>query len=88
MKVVSGLVAAFMSTARAGNYVVSVENALALCQIGEQHDRRLAFVTSHDDVPGALLRLNHWELGCRGRGLGAGRRTRVTVSVFSQKTIP
>ena len=83
MKVVSGLVAAFMSTARAGNYVVSVENALALCQIGEQHDRRLAFVTSHDDIPCALLRLNHWGTSLSGTmGLGAGWRTRVTVSVL------
>ena len=60
MKVVSGLVTAFMSTAWTGDYVVGVENAFAFCQIGEQDDRRLAFVTSHDDIPGVLLRLKHW----------------------------
>ena len=82
MKVVSGLVTAFMTTARAGNYIVGVENTLAFGQIGEQDDRRLAFVTSHDDIALTFFSLDQGEHPVSGNsGLGAGRRTRVTVSV-------
>jgi hypothetical protein len=89
MKVVSGLVAAFMTTARAGNYVVSVENALAFCQIEEQDDRRLAFVTSHDNIPCALLRLNHWGIWLSGTmDLVQAGEPGSPSQFFSQKQYP
>ena len=51
MVVVSRRVSAFMTAARTGNYVVRVENAFTVREIGEEEDRRLALLASNNDVP-------------------------------------
>ena len=65
-----------MTTAWAGHYVVGVEDTFALGQIGEEEDRRAAFVASNDDIPLAIFRLDHGEHPLSGNSaLGAGWRS-------------
>ena len=50
-----------MATARTRDDVIGFKAAFAFSQIGEEENRRFAFVASDNDVPGPLLGLQHGE---------------------------
>jgi len=81
-------ITALVTAARASNYVVGVEATFSLVQIGEEEDRRLAFVASDDDVPGPRLGGKHGGTIFRRGRFGAGHNRDGRLSSSAQTNLP
>ena len=78
-----------MAAAWASDDVIGFEAAFAFSQIGEEEDRRFAFVASNNDVPCSLLGLQHGERFLSGLLQTSCRlKDRTAVSVLQPKKTP
>ena len=83
------LVSAFMSTTWAGHDVIGVQNTFTFGKVGEEEDRRFAFLARDDDIPPSGFGLKHGAPPSIGsKNLGAGLPHSDGVSVYQLKRLP